>query len=152
VGNIHSDSSSLVMVARGRLLCLVALVQDTAKTEDALFLQYDRCTAQGGGPNSGSSCFAAPICSTVIAIASHISRRCSNATAVSGRKRNAMKVLAASTKTAGCDTSHDTNVAAVSTRPSNLLRNLADLVGIEPTTFPASRHALERSRLACINS
>jgi hypothetical protein len=32
-------------------------------------------------------------------------------------KRNAMEALATSTKTAGYDTNHDTNVMAVSTRP-----------------------------------
>jgi hypothetical protein len=47
-------------------------------------------------------------------------------------KRNAMEALAASTKTAGYDTNHDTNVMPVSTRP--VLRDLVDLVGIEPTT------------------
>jgi hypothetical protein len=32
-------------------------------------------------------------------------------------KRNAMEALAVSTRTAGYDTNHDTNAAAVSTRP-----------------------------------
>jgi hypothetical protein len=53
-----------------------------------------------------------------------------------GWKRSATqwKPFATSTKAAGYDTNHDTNVMVVSTRPSNLLRDLVDLVGIEPTT------------------
>jgi hypothetical protein len=33
-----------------------------------------------------------------------------------------------------CDTSHHTNACMLCASPSNLLRNLVDLVGIEPTT------------------
>jgi len=57
--------------------------------------------------------------STIMAIAGHVSRR------MLGRyshvrmeaKRNAMEALAASTRTAGYDTNHDTNAQPASTRP-----------------------------------
>jgi integrase len=57
--------------------------------------------------------------STIMAIAGHVSRRMLErySHVRMEAKRNAMEALATSTKTAGYDTSHDTNVAAVSTRP-----------------------------------
>ena len=49
-------------------------------------------------------------------------------------KRTALEVLAVSSKTAGYDTSRDTNQPAGLLALSKLLRDLVDLVGIEPTT------------------
>jgi integrase len=57
--------------------------------------------------------------STIMAIAGHVSRRMLErySHVRMEAKRNAMEALATSTKTAGYDTNHDTNVMAVSTRP-----------------------------------
>jgi len=57
--------------------------------------------------------------STIMAIAGHVSRRMLErySHVRMEAKRNAMEALAASTKTAGYDTNHDTNVMPVSTRP-----------------------------------
>ena len=57
--------------------------------------------------------------STIMAIAGHVSRRMLEryCHVRMEAKRNAMETLAASTRTAGYDTSHDTNVVAASTRP-----------------------------------
>ena len=57
--------------------------------------------------------------STIMAIAGHVSRRMLErySHVRMEAKRNAMEALATSTKTAGYDTNHDTNVAAASTRP-----------------------------------
>ena len=57
--------------------------------------------------------------STIMAIAGHVSRRMLErySHVRMEAKRNAMETLAASTRTAGYDTSHDTNVAAATTRP-----------------------------------
>jgi integrase len=57
--------------------------------------------------------------STIMAIAGHVSRRMLErySHVRMEAKRNAMEALATSTKTAGYDTSHDTNVASTSTRP-----------------------------------
>jgi len=57
--------------------------------------------------------------STIMAIAGHVSRRMLErySHVRMEAKRNAMETLAASTRTAGYDTSHDTNVATASTRP-----------------------------------
>jgi integrase len=57
--------------------------------------------------------------STIMAIAGHVSRRMLErySHVRMEAKRNAMETLAASTRTAGYDTNHDTNVAASSTRP-----------------------------------
>ena len=54
-----------------------------------------------------------------MAIAGHVSRRMLErySHVRMEAKRNAMETLAASTRTAGYDTSHDTNVAAATTRP-----------------------------------
>jgi integrase len=57
--------------------------------------------------------------STIMAIAGHVSRRMLErySHVRMEAKRTAMEALAVSTKTAGYDTSHDTNVAIVRTRP-----------------------------------
>lgn len=57
--------------------------------------------------------------STIMAIAVHVSRRMLErySHVRMEAKRTAMETLAVSTKTAGYDTSHDTNVANVRTRP-----------------------------------
>jgi integrase len=57
--------------------------------------------------------------STIMAIAGHVSRRMLErySHVRMEAKRNAMEALAASTKTAGYDTNHDTNVMVASTRP-----------------------------------
>ena len=57
--------------------------------------------------------------STIMAIAGHVSRRMLErySHVRMEAKRKAMEALAMSTKTAGYDTSHDTNVASASTRP-----------------------------------
>jgi integrase len=57
--------------------------------------------------------------STIMAIAGHVSRRMLErySHVRMEAKRNAMETLAASTRTAGYDTSHDTNVATAITRP-----------------------------------
>jgi integrase len=57
--------------------------------------------------------------STIMAIAGHVSRRMLErySHVRMEAKRNAMEALAASTKTAGYDTNHDTNVLVASTRP-----------------------------------
>jgi integrase len=57
--------------------------------------------------------------STIMAIAGHVSRRMLErySHVRMEAKRNAMEALAASTRTAGYDTNHDTNAVAVSTRP-----------------------------------
>jgi integrase len=57
--------------------------------------------------------------STIMAIAGHVSRRMLErySHVRMEAKRNAMEALAASTKTAGYDTNHDTNVMPVSIRP-----------------------------------
>jgi integrase len=57
--------------------------------------------------------------STIMAIAGHVSRRMLErySHVRMEAKRNAMETLATSTKTAGYDTSHDTNVASASIRP-----------------------------------
>jgi integrase len=57
--------------------------------------------------------------STIMAIAGHVSRRMLErySHVRMEAKRNAMETLAASTRTAGYDTSHDTNIATASTRP-----------------------------------
>jgi integrase len=57
--------------------------------------------------------------STIMAIAGHVSRRMLErySHVRMDAKRTAMEALAVSTKTAGYDTNHDTNDAAVSTRP-----------------------------------
>jgi integrase len=57
--------------------------------------------------------------STIMAIAGHVSRRMLErySHVRMEAKRNAMEALATSTKTAGYDTNHDTNVTAASTRP-----------------------------------
>jgi len=54
-----------------------------------------------------------------MAIAGHVSRRMLErySHVRMEAKRNAMETLAASTRTAGYDTSHDANVATASTRP-----------------------------------
>jgi len=57
--------------------------------------------------------------STIMAIAGHVSRRMLERYS-HGRmeaKRNAMEALATSTKSAGYDTTHDTNPPVVMTRP-----------------------------------
>jgi hypothetical protein len=58
--------------------------------------------------------------STIMAIAGHVSRRMLErySHVRMEAKRNAMETLAASTRTVGYDTSHDTNVAAATTRPA----------------------------------
>jgi integrase len=57
--------------------------------------------------------------STIMAIAGHVSRRMLErySHVRMEAKRNAMEALAASTKTAGYDTTHDTNPVVVTTRP-----------------------------------
>jgi integrase len=57
--------------------------------------------------------------STIMAIAGHVSRRMLErySHVRMEAKRTALEVLAVSTKTAGYDTTHDTNPAAVTTRP-----------------------------------
>ena len=57
--------------------------------------------------------------STIMAIAGHVSRRMLErySHVRMEAKRMAMEALAVSTKTAGYDTSHDTNIAAVTARP-----------------------------------
>jgi integrase len=57
--------------------------------------------------------------STIMAIAGHVSRRMLErySHVRMEAKRNAMEALAVSTKTAGYDTTHDTNVVTVGTRP-----------------------------------
>ncbi|MGA8736070.1 MAG: tyrosine-type recombinase/integrase [Terriglobales bacterium] len=57
--------------------------------------------------------------STIMAIAGHVSRRMLErySHVRMEAKRNAMEALATSTKTAGYDTTHDTNVSSTSTRP-----------------------------------
>ena len=57
--------------------------------------------------------------STTMAIAGHVSRRMLErySHVRMEAKRTAMEALATSTKTAGYDTSHDTNVAAATIRP-----------------------------------
>ena len=57
--------------------------------------------------------------STIMAIAGHVSRRMLErySHVRMEAKRNAMEALAASTRTAGYDTNHDTKLTAVSTRP-----------------------------------
>jgi len=57
--------------------------------------------------------------STIMAIAGHVSRRMLErySHVRMEAKRNAMEALATSTKTAGYDTNHDTNVMVASTRP-----------------------------------
>jgi hypothetical protein len=57
--------------------------------------------------------------STIMAIAGHVSRRMLErySHVRMEAKRNAMEALATSTKTAGYDTNHDTNVMPASTRP-----------------------------------
>ena len=74
--------------------------------------------------------------STIMAIAGHVSRRMLErySHVRMEAKRSAMEALAVSTRTAGYDTNHDTNLTDVSARPSKLLGDLVDLVGIEPTT------------------
>ena len=55
--------------------------------------------------------------STIMAIAGHVSRRMLErySHVRMEAKRNAMEALAASTKTAGYDTNHDTNIITLST-------------------------------------
>jgi hypothetical protein len=74
--------------------------------------------------------------STITAIAGHVSRRKLErySHVRIEAKRTAREALATSTKTAGYDPSHDTNVTTIGTRPFKLLGDLVDLVGIEPTT------------------
>src|SRR5271157_216604 len=57
--------------------------------------------------------------STIMAIAGHVSRRMLErySHVRMEAKRNAMEALATSTKTAGYDTNHDTNVMPAGTRP-----------------------------------
>jgi integrase len=57
--------------------------------------------------------------STIMAIAGHVSRRMLErySHVRMEAKRNAMEALATSTKTAGYDTNHDTNIAVTDTRP-----------------------------------
>jgi integrase len=57
--------------------------------------------------------------STIMAIAGHVSRRMLErySHVRMEAKRRAMEALAVSTKTAGYDTTHDTNVVPVRTRP-----------------------------------
>jgi integrase len=57
--------------------------------------------------------------STIMAIAGHVSRRMLErySHVRMEAKRNAMEALAASTRTAGYDTNHDTNAQPPSTRP-----------------------------------
>ena len=74
--------------------------------------------------------------STIMAIAGHVSRRMLErySHVRMEAKRTAMEALAVSTRTAGYDTNHDTNAMVAALAPSKLLRDLVDLVGIEPTT------------------